>query len=787
MKNYFKTAWRSLISNRLYSLLNITGLGVAMAACFILLLYVHFEVSYDHQNEKLDRIYQVYTNFGNNNEWSTIASTPVRVAEVLKKDFPAVEEAAVAMPGGKMLFGINEKQVRLETFLASASLSDIFTFRFLPGSPQQIPADASSVVLSRSAAEKLFGNENAVGQTIKYANEHLLKVGAVVEDLPANASLKFEALIPWETVTALQPWVKEEGWYNYSFITYLLAGKNTDIAALKKGVEGILLKYDNNKSNKLFIYPFSRNHLYGEFKNGLPDGGRIRLIRLMAIMACSILLIGCINFMNMSTARSVKRAKEVGVRKAIGAPRRSLIAQFLSESMLTAAIAFVLALALTSALLPVFNSLLQLKLSIPYDRPVLWLIATAVILFTGFLAGSYPALFLSSFRPVKVLKGSIAGAGKASVRPRQALVVVQFTFAIGLILSSIMVYRQVQYVKDRPLGYNNKGLIEFTPEGALGKNFEAFRREAIRAGAIVDGTLSGSGINESFGSTWGLTWPGQLAGEEKLMISQMAATYHFTSTMGLTLTQGRDFSEAQPSDSAAVILNEAAVKMMRLEQPLGKPIKWQGVNRQVVGVVKDFSYNNPFDLSKPVIIGFQKDWIENVTLKLNPATPVAENLAKLDHLLKKMNPGYPFDYRFTDRVFAEKFRDEQMLGNLAGIFTVLSVIISCLGLFGLAAFSAEQRQKEIGIRKVLGAGISSIWLHLSREFVGLVGIAFIIGASASGYLMKEWLMKYEYRTHVSPLILVTTFALALLICLLTVSFQAIKAAVANPVKALRTE
>jgi len=787
IKNYFKIAWRNIKHNRLYSFLNITGLGVAMAACFILLLYVHFEMSYDHQNERLDRIYQVYTHFSSNGQLLTNSSTPVQVAGVLKKDFPAVEEAAVASTRGKMLFGINDRLVRLETLAASASLSNIFSFRFLKGSPQYIPADASSVVISRSAAEKLFGNENAVGQTIKYNNDRLLQVAAVMEDLPENASLQFDVLIPWEGLLAEEPWIKEEGWYNYSFTTYLLAKENTDIAALNKGVEGILLKYDNNKSNKLFLYPFSRVHLYDAFKDGLPDGGRIQLVRLMLIMACSILLIGCINFMNMSTARSVKRAREVGVLKTVGAPRKSLITQFLSESMLMAVIAFIFALALTIVLLPFFNTLLQLKLSIPYDNPIVGLAVTGVILFTGLVAGSYPAFFLSSFRPVKVLKGSIAGVGKASVRPRQVLVVVQFTFAICLILSSIMIYRQVQYVKNRPLGYNNRGLIEFLPEGDLYKNFEVFRREAINANAIVDGTHSGSGINQSFGSTWGVTWPGQLAGEDKMMISQMATGYNFISTMGLSLVQGRDFSEAYPGDSTAVILNEAAVKMMRLEQPLGQTIKWQGANRQVVGVVKDFSYNNPFDLSKPVIIGFKKDWIGNITLRLHPGLPPSVSLAKLDNLLKKMNPGYPFDYRFTDEIFAEKFHAEQMLGNLALAFTVLSVVISCLGLFGLAAFSAEQRQKEIGIRKVLGASIGSIWLHLSREFVGLVGIAFIIGATASVYIMREWLMKFEYHTNVSLLVLMATLALALLICLLTVSFQSIKAATINPVKSLKTE
>ncbi|MBX2950934.1 MAG: ABC transporter permease [Leadbetterella sp.] len=787
IRNYFKTAWRNIRSNRLYSLLNIAGLAVAMTACFMLLLYVHFEMSYDHQNEKLDRIYQVYTNFGNNNEWTASSTTPVQVADVLKKDFPAVEKAAVTNGPGKVLFSAGEEQARLETLFASASLAEIFTFRFLPGSTPHIPADASSVVISRSTAKRLFGKKDAIGQTLRYDNKRLLKITGIFEDLPVNSSLQFDAVVPWEVLVAEEPSTAEQGWYNYGYSTYLLARENADIASLDKGVGNILLQYDNNKNNKLFIYPFAKVHLYDEFKNGLPDGGRIRLVRLMLIMAAGILLIGCINFMNMSTARSVKRAREVGVRKAIGAPRKSLIMQFLGESVLMATTAFALALAMTGVLLPVFNRLLQLQLTIPYENPLVWLTAAGVVVLTGGIAGSYPAFFLSSFQPVKVLKGSITGAGKASVKPRQALVVVQFTFSICLILSSIIIYRQVQYVKDRPLGYQNEGLIEFLPEGNLYKNFEAFRREAIQANAIVDGTVSGSGINESFGSTWGVTWPGQVAGEEKLIISQMATSYHFVSTMGLSLAQGRDFSEAHPSDSLAVILNQAAVKMMRLEHPLGQTIRWQGENRHVVGVVNDFSFNNPFDLSKPMVIGFKKDWIGNITLKLNPGRPASESLAKLDRIFEKINPGYPFEYHFTDEIYARKFHAEQMLGNLALAFTLLSVLISCLGLFGLAAFSAEQRQKEIGIRKVLGARVGSIWLSLSREFIALVVIAFVIGATASSYIMQQWLLKYEYHTGVSPLVIMTTFALALVICLLTVSFQAIKAALTNPVKSLRTE
>ncbi|SDE14504.1 ABC transporter permease [Niabella drilacis] len=787
IRNYLKTAWRNLIRNRLYGGLNITGLGIAMAACFILLLYVYHEFSYDRHNEKLDRIYQVYTNFKNNNEITTGKSTPVGVARVAKQDFPQVEEAAVTAAQGERLFGSGDRVFRLETLAASLSFFNIFSFSFLQGTPSALLKDQASVVLTRSSAVKLFGRIDVVGETIQYNKEHPLQVAAVIDDLPINASVRFDALIPWNTFLGMEQWVKEEAWYNYSFNSYILAKEHTDVRALNSAFDKMLLRMDHNKDNNLFLFPFSKAYLYDAFKNGIQAGGRIEYVRLFLILALCILVTGCINFMNMSTARSIKRAREVGIRKAIGARRSLLVTQFISESVLMAVLSFIIALTLMMVLLPLFNRLMHLQLALPYYNLRAWVLTGAVVLLTGLFAGSYPAFFLSSFNPVKVLKGSLNSRGKASVRPRQVLVVIQFAFAICLILSSMLIFKQVHYVKNRPLGYNNKGLIELLPEGNLVKDFEIFRREAIRSGAIVDGAISGGGINNSFGNTFGVVWPGQLAGEDKTMISQIATRYHFVSTMGLQLTVGRDFSEAYPADSSAVILNKAAVQMMRLKDPIGQKIKWQGRDREVVGVVKDFSINNPYDQSKPLIIGYMKDWIGNITLRLNPALPINESLSRLRLLQKQLNPGYPFDFKFTDAIFADKFQSEQKLGTLAMLFTVLSVIISCLGLFGLVAFSAEQRRKEIGIRKVLGASVGNVWLNLSKEFVLLVLISFVIGATVSAYMMKGWLLGYEYHTSVNAMVFLITLLLALAICLFTVSFQAIRAAVANPAVALRSE
>lgn len=787
--NYCKTAWRNLSRNKIYSLLNLTGLSVGLAVSFLLLLYVNHEFTYDHHNEKLADIFQVYTNHTTNNEISTGSATPVKVADVLKKDFPEVVQSAVALPLGKKVFTQQKQPVRLETFAASASFASIFTFHFIEGNLQSAFSQVNAIILTRAAAEKLWGRQTAIGKVIKYNNDKLVTVGAIIENLPANASIQFEAFLPWECYLTIEPWLTNDDWYNYNYNTYLLLKPETNITAFNQKLKNVIHTYDAGiKDNHLFAYPFSRTHLYNEFENGIPSGGRIGTVRLFLVMALAILLIACINFMNLSTARSGTRAREIGVRKVLGSPRSTLIAQFLSESLLLAFISLLLAIVLVTMLLPVFNTLVHLQLSIPYHNPYMWLTALAITCLTALLAGSYPAFFLSSFRPVKVLKGYLTHpAGQASLRPRQMLVVTQFSFSVCLILSSIIIFKQIHHVQNRPLGYQHNGLIELPAEGHLLTGFEAFRHKAIQAGAITDGAITGNGINYGAGSTWGVKWPGQLPGEEKIYINQMAVTYHFVSTFGLQLTAGRDFSTGSPSDTDGMLINEAAVKMLRLKNPLNQPVQWQGKERRIKGVVKDFSINNPFDLAKPMLIGFQKDWSANITLRLNAQQPVSESLNKLQAIYKKFNPEYPFDYQFTDAIFAEKFRNETIMGTLATSFTAIAVIISCLGLFGLATFSAERRRKEMGIRKILGATATSIWINLSAEFILLVIISFVIGAVVSGYIMNSWLLQYAYHTTLSIWVFAATIALALLICLVTVSFQALRTANTSLVKSLRAE
>lgn len=787
IKNYFKIAWRNLLKNRLYSVINIGGLAVGMAVSFMLLIYVFNELNFDKFNANSDRLYRVLRNQPSNGELMTNSATPVPLAPAIIKDLPEIDKVARTNWSYDILMNYKNQALKLNTMAADASVLDMFSFDFIYGNKKSALTGQSSIVLTESGAKSMFGNINPVGLVIKLNNKYPLTVSAVIKDNPSNSSFYFNALISWQTLTAEQDWIKTSGWGNYSFLTYVMLKPGASMDAVNAKLKNIVARYDpHNKENTMFLFPYAKFHLYSDFKNGVSIGGAIESVRLFLLLAIGILLIACINFMNLSTARSEKRAREVGVRKAIGARRFSLIQQFMSESVLMALLAFVISLILMVVLIQRFSDLINVQLSLPYASIWAWTIAMGVTLITGLVAGSYPALFLSSFSPVKVLKGMIT-TGKSTVRPRQVLVIIQFTFATCLILSSIFIYKQINYIKDRPVGYNRNGLIEMPDEGNMDKRFEDFRQEAINAGAITDGALTSGSIVNNGSSSWGITWQGQLPGEDKLPIDQMAVTYHFVNTFGVKLTQGRDFSVAYPSDSSAIILNEAAVKLMRFKSPIGQIVNYQGKPCKVVGVIENFVWGSPYDPVKPAIVGFIKGWTGSIALRLNPAKSVSASLAIIQGIYKKYNPEYPFEYKFTDEKFARKFASEKLLGTMSAGFTCLAIIISCLGLFGLASFSAEQRKKEIGIRKVLGASTGNLWLNLSKEFVFLVVISFVIGSAISAYNISHWLMKYTYHTDLSVWVFVVTIFLSLAICLLTVSWQAIKAALSNPVNSLRSE
>jgi len=788
LNNYGKLAWRHLAKGRLHSTINIAGLAIGMAVSFTLLLYVQNEYSFDTVNTNYRSLYQVFRNQPTNGELRTRPNSPEPLAAALQKDFPEISNTVRVNSLGNSLISYQDKAIKLPAIAADASLPDLFTLEFLSGDPSTALKGQSAIVLTQSAATAIFGNAaNAAGKTVKLNNQFPLTVTAVVKDLPANSTLSFKAILPWESYTAEQPWIKDAGWGNYFMDTWVLLKPGASLSAVNDKIKNLVGRYaPDDKFMKLFLYPLDRIHLYNEFKNGLNTGGRIEYVRLFLLLAIGILLIACINFMNLSTARSEKRAREVGVRKTMGAHRVSLIKQFLVESLLMASLAFILAVLLTAALLPLFDQVAGVPLSLPYDNPIAWCLALGITAITGLLAGSYPALFLSSFTPVKVLKGQLTKPG-ATAGPRRLLVISQFAFAIGLIVSSIFIYKQISYIRDRPIGYDRNGLVEIPLDGKLDAMFDSFRHDAIASGAVTDAAMTSESIANNQSATWDVRWPDQHPGEDKIPIDCMAVTYHFLDTYSLQLALGRDFDPARPADSTAVILNEAAIRLMRLKSPLGRQITWQGIPRTVIGVVKDFVLRSPFEPVKPAIIGFQKDWVGNIGLRLQPNAPVSKSMAALQAVYKKYNPEYPFEYRFTDERFAKKFANEKLLGTIALSFTTLAIFISCLGLFGLASFSAEQRRKEIGIRKVLGATTANLWFNLSREFLQGVVIAFVIGSAGSGYYIHRWLAGYTYHTTLDGWVFLVTLLLSIAICLAAVSWQAIKAATANPVTSLRND
>jgi ABC-type antimicrobial peptide transport system permease subunit len=536
---------------------------------------------------------------------------------------------------------------------------------------------------------------------------------------------------------------------------------------------------------EVFIHPMAKWRLYSDFEDGKNTGGFIKYVRMFGILGFVVLMIACINFMNLSTARSEKRAKEVGVRKAVGSGRKQLIRQFLSESMLIATLAFLLALLMVTIALPFFNDLTKKAMSLQIANPIFWGIMIAFTILTGLLAGSYPAFYLSSFNPVRVLKGNFK-AGKSSSLPRKILVVVQFASSVILMIGTIVIYQQIQYGKNRPIGFNNKGLISVNLSDDIQKNYEALRQELLNSGAAVSICKSNSPPSQIYSNNNGWEWKNSQPIEKSVIFSTIATDYDYTQTLGIKIIEGRDFSR-DFADSNGVILNEAAVKRMGLKNPVGEMLKWNDKPMKVIGVVPDIQMQSPFRPISPLTIIFNKDWVSYVNIRMNPGMPASKAISLMKPVFDKYNPAFPFEYQFADEQYAKKFNYEELVGNLAAIVAILAIFISCLGLYGLASFTAEQRVKEIGVRKVLGASVINLWQLLSKDFVMLVLIASAIAIPVAWYFMNEWLKSYQYKISIGLGIFVSVVLLSIVITLITVSSQAIKAAIANPVKSLRTE
>ncbi|NEU08555.1 FtsX-like permease family protein [Flavihumibacter sp. R14] len=787
LKNYFKIAVRNLIRHKVFSTINILGLAIGMASAMLILLWIQNEVSYDQFHEKKDRIYNAWNRASFSGELQCWGTTPKVLARTMEKDFPEVEQATRVNWPSSDLFSVGDKRLTVSGNIVDSNFLQIFTFPLIKGDPKSVLHDMHSIVLTETLAEKLFGNEDPMGKIIRLDNEDNFTVTGILKDLPNNTRFKFEYLLPWSYLRSAGG--DDTNWGNNSTSTYVLLKPNASLSSINDKMKVLKPRYDKEESKwEMFLYPISRWRLYSSFENGIEDNnGRIQFVRLFGIIAAFILLIACINFMNLSTARSEKRAKEVGIRKVVGAQKSSLIGQFIGESILMAFLAAVIAVVIVVLILPAFNQLIGEKVTVAYGDLNVWLAVFGFIIITGLLAGSYPAFFLSSFQPVAVLKGTFR-KGNALVTPRKVLVVLQFTFAIVLIICTMIVKQQIDFAKDRQTGYNKNNLVYHFLTGDIGKNFELIRTELKSSGIATSITKTSSPLTESWSDGWGQEWEGKDP-NDKTDFFRYSQEGGLGVTAGLQFVNGRDFDLKQfPTDSTAMIINETALKVMKFKDPIGKIVKDNGVDWHIVGVIKDFILTSPYEPTRPMLItGAKSEWFNLMLIKLNNQHSTGDNLKKAEAIFKKYNPEYPFEYKFVDEEYAKKFEAENRIGVLAGVFAGLTIFISCLGLFGLATYMAENRIKEIGVRKVLGASVSGITALLSKDFLKLVVISFVLAAPVAWWAMDNWLQDYSYRVQIQWWVFVLAGMLSILIAVITVSYQAIKAATANPVKSLRSE
>ncbi|WP_028298025.1 ABC transporter permease [Olivibacter sitiensis] len=785
IKNYFKTAWRSLWKNKGYSAINIIGLAIGMAAVLIVSLWVQNQLQYDNFYTHKDDIYKLWNRYSDEGKVSVhdITSGPAAIA--LKEEYPEVEHAARMYWSTDRLLAYGDKSLKSIGNAVDPSFLQVFGFPLLSGDATKPLDGQKSIVLTQQLAKRLFGDEDPLEKIVTLDNEEPYKVTAVLQDLPSQTDFDFSYLIPLDhTNTYIS------SWNTNTYYTYVRLRSGTDVEAFNKKIAPIVSKHaPDMKSNSIFLYPMSKMHLYSRFENGIPIGGKIEEVRLVVGIGLLILCIACINFVNLSTARSQKRAKEVGVRKVIGAGKSSLIGQFLTESVMIAVIAGILAILLSFTALPLFNRVLDKPLSLEVANPLIWLGLLSFIGCTGLLAGTYPAFVLSAFQPIKTLKGLVKKS-QYTLNFREVLVVLQFGIATVLIVATLIVRLQIRHASERNVGYTTSQLLEIPLEGGADKNYEAIKAELLNSGAAKGVTRTGWTITtNASSSSGGFSWDGATPEQIKNMSFELArAESDFVKTVGLTLIDGRDFDYARlPADSSSVILNEAAIKTMGLENPVGKYLKWGDDTYTIVGVFKDFISGSPYRDITPMLVYPSKNWMFNMIVRTDEHRSMQQNLQTIENILKKFNPAYPFNYHFVDQRYAEKFKDQQQTASLSFIFSLLAIFISCLGLLGLASYIAETRIKEIGIRKVLGASVSGIATLLTKDFVKLVLIAIIIASPIAWWAMSKWLEDFAYRIDIEWWMFALAGFAAIVIALLTVSGQAIRAAIANPVDSLRDE
>jgi putative ABC transport system permease protein len=785
IKNYLKTAWRNLLKNTSYSIINITGLAVGMAVALLIGLWIYDEISFDRYHKNHSRVGQVYASQDFNNKYETDASIVVPLGNALRTGFASTfKRVALSSWNTPHILTVGEKKVSRSGMWAEPDLPAILSLD-IRGNVDAL-TDPSTLILSQSVAKALFGNEDPIGKTVRVDNKAEMKVGAVYQDLPANTTLnETKFLLSWNN-TANRGNTQTTQWKNHGSQLFVELNNHIDFTQATAGIKDLLKPHIKEWREELLVQPMDKWHLYNEFENGKVSGGRIRFIWLFVMIGIFVLVLACINFMNLSTARSEKRAKEIGIRKTIGSLKQQLIGQFLCESLLLTFIAMIVSLVLVYITMPFFNALADKNISVPFTNPVFWLMTVGFAFVTGLMAGSYPAFYLSGLNTIKILKGSFR-VGRFTILPRQILIVLQFTVSIALIIGTVIVFQQVQFTKNRPVGYSRKGLITIdmnTPD--LFKNYNGLRNELLQTGTVENIAEANSTTTEIWSNNTGLDWKGKDPGSSPIF-GTIAVTHDYGNTVGWKIIAGRDFSRDFPADTGAFVLNESAVKLTGIQNPVGKTINWNNKEHLIVGIVKDMVMESPYEPTQATIFHLQYGWVNKILVRIAPTASVSDALTTIKGVFNKVNPSSPFEYQFVDDAYARKFSVEERIGKLTGFFATLAILISCLGLFGLASFMAEQRTKEIGIRKVVGASVFNLWQLLSKDFVMLVILSGFIAIPVSWYFMNNWLQQYQYRTEMSGWIFAITISGSLVITLLTVSFQAIKAAVSNPVKSLRTE
>jgi putative ABC transport system permease protein len=788
LKNFFKVAIRGLWRQKGYSFLNVGGLAIGMACTLLILLWIRDERAVDNFHVNGDRLYSVFERQYYDGKIESGHFTPGVLPEEMKKVLPEVEQSTGFDGGERMTFQVGNKILKQDGAYAGADFFRMFTYPLLQGTVESALAAPANIAISRKMAVAFFGSPAAaMGKTIRNENRRDMKVTAVFEDLPSIVSQRFEYVINWYAYLEDNSWAKD--WGNNGPQTYILLRKDANVARFDKQIAHFLEKYNKfmGKSFRieLGVQRFGDVYLHGQIVNGKVEGGRVEYVRLFSIVAIFILCIACINFMNLTTARSVKRAKEIGIRKVVGAVRPSLVRQFMGEAVLLACVSILFAIGVVLVALPGFNQLTGKEIGFPFGSLSFWLSIGALVLVTGLLSGSYPALFLSAFKPIRVLKGTMRFS-PATGWFRMGLVVFQFMLSIVLIVGTIVVSEQVNYVQSMNLGYDRENLITIPLEGDLTGKYKVFKEEAMRlpgVGLVSRASQSPTNIQNG---TLGVDWDGKDP-NNTIMFTNTSTGYDFTRTLGLQLKQGRDYSPVYGTDTVGYILNEEAAKRIAYKDPIGKRLTFWGKKGTIIGVVRNFHFNSLHEPIRPLIIHYgETDDYGNVLVRTK-AGQTKEALKGLEALCRRLNPRFPFTYEFADEQYRNLYKSEEVVHGLANCFAALAIFISCLGLLGLAMFTAEQRTKEFGIRKVLGAKIGTLFTLLSKDFLLLVVLAFVFATPLAAWAMHTWLKQFAYRIDLEWWVFALAGAAALLIALATVSFQAIKVAVANPVKSLRTE